>query len=265
MTGDTNKLARTISTLNTADFPPSLLSWLMDYASFDHALILGYRGEQTPLLLHKRYLDPAFEETLPEYLTAAYLLDPIYMAHLAHRQEGVLPLRDVSPDQFRKSAYYQAYYNRTGHEDELTCLVYTESGYTIALSMLRRDKRFSAKEIQTLKQEAPVLCALLRRQWNELSDFDGAETDKADNLPCRIQEALRRDQNISLTIRQAEIIAYILRGHSSLSISLNLNISVETVKVHRRNIYNRLRISSQAELFAMIMELIGPLSPARTA
>jgi DNA-binding CsgD family transcriptional regulator len=67
-----------------------------------------------------------------------------------------------------------------------------------------------------------------------------------------------------LTKREAEITAFILQGHSSLSISLILNISTETVKVHRKNIYRKLRISSQAELFmklSMALKVASKIFP----
>jgi DNA-binding CsgD family transcriptional regulator len=39
--------------------------------------------------------------------------------------------------------------------------------------------------------------------------------------------------------------------------ALILGISVETIKVHRRHIYQKLAISSQAELFALAMNRPG--------
>lgn len=59
----------------------------------------------------------------------------------------------------------------------------------------------------------------------------------------------------ALTRREAQLAALILQGHSNLSAALDLGISRETVKVHRRNIYRKLDISSQAELFAALKDL----------
>ena len=53
---------------------------------------------------------------------------------------------------------------------------------------------------------------------------------------------------------------YILRGHSSLSIGLNLDVSPETIKVFRRQLYARCGISSQAELFALLMPMFASLT-----
>lgn len=42
----------------------------------------------------------------------------------------------------------------------------------------------------------------------------------------------------------------LLSGFSNKEIAGKLSLSTETVKVHRRNIYTKLNIKSQSELFA---------------
>ncbi len=79
-------------------------------------------------------------------------------------------------------------------------------------------------------------------------------------LSERLKEALEKEHGIRLSPRQAEVAMFILRGHSSISIGLNLSISTETVKVFRRQLYAKCNISSQAELFAMMMLLFSNLS-----
>ncbi|MBT6825500.1 MAG: helix-turn-helix transcriptional regulator, partial [Rhodospirillales bacterium] len=54
----------------------------------------------------------------------------------------------------------------------------------------------------------------------------------------------------------SEVVSLILRGYSSISIGSMLDISVSTVKVHRKNIYAKLHISSQAELFSLFLPLL---------
>ena len=58
-----------------------------------------------------------------------------------------------------------------------------------------------------------------------------------------------------LTLREREIVTMVLRGHSTESIAMQLSISPGTVKIHRKNIYRKLRVSTQAELFAAFMGL----------
>ena len=64
------------------------------------------------------------------------------------------------------------------------------------------------------------------------------------DFPHRIEEALK-------AVIDLEISSLILRGHSSAAIADALNIAEGTVKIHRKNIHQKLRISSQADLFSM--------------
>ena len=52
----------------------------------------------------------------------------------------------------------------------------------------------------------------------------------------------------------------ILRGHSSPSIGLRLGLSPQTIKVYRRQLYAKCGLSSQAELFALMLPLLNAQS-----
>jgi DNA-binding CsgD family transcriptional regulator len=61
-----------------------------------------------------------------------------------------------------------------------------------------------------------------------------------------------------VTAREAEIADMILRGHSNASMGVILSISAETVKVHRKNLYAKMWISSQAKPFQLFISHILP-------
>ncbi|MBS0975761.1 response regulator transcription factor, partial [Serratia rubidaea] len=56
-----------------------------------------------------------------------------------------------------------------------------------------------------------------------------------------------------LTPREREIVDLILAGQGSPQIAARLFISLGTVKNHRKNIYGKLGIGSQAELFSLLL------------
>ena len=53
-----------------------------------------------------------------------------------------------------------------------------------------------------------------------------------------------------LTLREAEICAYIVLGYKVLGISLILGISINTVSFHLKNIYTKLQVHSKTEAVA---------------
>jgi DNA-binding CsgD family transcriptional regulator len=61
-----------------------------------------------------------------------------------------------------------------------------------------------------------------------------------------------------LTPRELDVVGLVLEGHSSESIANLLNISAGTVRIHRKNIYAKMRISSQRELFSIFVRPTGP-------
>lgn len=53
-----------------------------------------------------------------------------------------------------------------------------------------------------------------------------------------------------ITARENDVLKLLLSGFSNKEIAGKLSLSTETIKVHRRNIYAKLNIKSQAELFS---------------
>ena len=82
-----------------------------------------------------------------------------------------------------------------------------------------------------------------------------AEGRHAPSLSLDIKDAAptARIEHPLLTRRELEIVTLILKGHSNLSLAAVLELSPNTVKVHRRQIYSKLNISSQAELFRLFL------------
>ncbi|MGB5065942.1 MAG: LuxR C-terminal-related transcriptional regulator, partial [Albidovulum sp.] len=52
-------------------------------------------------------------------------------------------------------------------------------------------------------------------------------------------------------------VEYSLKGHSAEATSRILGIAPGTVRIHRRNIYSKLGISSQGELFSRFIQTLG--------
>jgi FixJ family two-component response regulator len=83
-----------------------------------------------------------------------------------------------------------------------------------------------------------------------------------------INEALRRDaaarqlnkadddsfaeRLATLTEREREVVDHVVKGLSSKSIAMTLNISYRTVELHRGRILNKLRVHSVAELIRLV-------------
>ena len=59
----------------------------------------------------------------------------------------------------------------------------------------------------------------------------------------------RREKSV-LTEREQQVVTYLLDGFTYNKIASSLGMSVNTVRFHIKNIYNKLHISSRAELMS---------------
>ncbi len=261
---ETNRaLGLAIASLGESDFAGHLADFLRHCAAYDNLVIFGYRGDAKPLVLHTKYRNALVYAELDEYVEGAYLLDPYFRAHRATVPSGVYPLIDVAPDQFKRSAYYRSYYKKTTIVDEICAIAYTQTGYSVHASMgtdLTSGKPFSRRDQTALKLQAPVICSLVARHWSNLeptqSALDSAGGEET-SFPDRLIHELKSTRGVELSGRQAEVALLILQGHSSVSIALRLDISPQTVKVHRKLLYAKCEISSQAELFALMLPMMA--------
>ncbi len=73
------------------------------------------------------------------------------------------------------------------------------------------------------------------------------------NTPSEIQNILNMNNYNDLTVRQKEIIKYVLHGFTNQEISEKLFISVSTVKTHLNNIFKELQVSNRLSLYSKLI------------
>lgn len=249
-------LAEAITLTGSDGFQAALWAFLRALVRPDSLVILAYRDAGPPTALYRWFADPRVFAGLDRtYLAGAYRLDPFFDLHLNRAGDGAYRLRDVAPDAFHRSRYFVDYYEGTTLIDEIAFVVGAAPGLSLNLSLGRdatSGKPFTAADVDACRRLAPVVAALARAQWRDI----GAGEAKPEDTPGLLATAARQRHGIALSPRQAEVALLILRGHSSLSISLRLGLSPQTVKVFRKQLYKRCGISSQAELFALMLPML---------
>lgn len=253
------QLAEAIRHLGAAGFEAALWNLFRSVAAPDNLIILAYRDSGAPQVLYRRADNPAVYAQLDStYLPGAFRLDPYFDLHLSRVAAGAYRLRDIAPDAFHRSRYFLEYYDATTLVDEVTFVAYPASGVSLNLCLGRdtgSGQTFSPRELETCQRLAPIITALSEAHWADLSDAGGPAEDTA----ALLARAAGLRHQIQLSPRQAEVALLILRGHSTMSIGLRLGLSPQTVKVFRKQLYSRCGISSQAELFALMLPLLGSL------
>jgi DNA-binding CsgD family transcriptional regulator len=249
-------LAAAIAGLRQDGFSEALWDLCGALAAPDNLIVMAYRDAGPPLILLNRAENPrVFARLETGYLTGAYRLDPYYELHLARAKDGAYRIRDIAPDAFQRSRYFTEYFGATTLIDEIAFVLPLPEGLSLNLCLgrdARSGRAFTAAELAACERMVPVIAALARAEWRGL-DRGAAQ---AEDTPGLLIDAARR-QGIALSPRQAMVALLILRGHSTQSIGLRLGISPQTVKVFRKQLYQRCGISSQAELFTLMLPLLN--------
>jgi DNA-binding CsgD family transcriptional regulator len=231
----------------------TLLALMRALVRFDDIVIFAYRDKARPIDLFSTFDAEDHHVFVTLYQAGPYLLDPFYHTTRAGRS-GVLRMRELAPDRFFSSEYFRSYYSQTRLAEELGFFVPTADGLTVVVSLMRREKTgvFPASELALLNDAEPFVAAFVRRAWGDLAGrFAGPGRGRRAEP---VSEADRVWRKLNLTDREASIIELVLQGHSSESIGLKLDISTGTVKVHRRNVYRKLGISSQIQLLSIYLK-----------
>jgi DNA-binding CsgD family transcriptional regulator len=127
---------------------------------------------------------------------------------------------------------------------------------TLVLVVGRRKRMFNKSELTRLGRIEPVVQAAIRKIWSSWATRTNA-SDRDDGMYRRLTRCFEKFGQSVLTDRERQISQFLLRGHSSKSIARFLDIAPGTVMVHKRNLFSKLGITSQYELFSIFIDDLG--------
>ncbi len=263
-------IAQVIATGDTSQFPAVLVQALRHVVPFDYSVFFAYRGQERPICPYDTFTPEQRIVFVTDYLEGPYLLDPFYQVYMDRMEPGLYRLREIAPDRFYHSEYFRSYYRRTGLSEEIGFLVSLPHDMMLVISLMRAGTSapFSDRDMNKLRRMEPIVHASAARHWRNLGDLQSGEAEEATTRPplnLQVTSAFENFGEGVLTRREREVVRMVLRGHSSNSIGRQFQITTGTVKIHRKNIYSKLGISSQSELFShFISYLSGSVKPGET-
>lgn len=259
-------LARAVQAVGTPGFMDALTGAVRGAVPFDNAMLFAYKMGERPRGPYSDITETAEARIIvDQYLLGPFLLDPFYSEVQQGRTQGLATLNDIAPDEFFASEYYEQHYRRTRITDEVGMFFVLPDGCVLVYSVTRRhgSAPFVCDEVAKLRALEPLISALAQRHWMQV-DLGFGQRSKAGGAADPIAAALAALGETVLSDRQRQVIALVLKGHSTEAMALKLGISADTVKVHRRHAYAKLGISSQAELFAMFLNLLSRIVAPQT-
>ena len=251
-----------VSLIGLDQFFDALASALGEALPFKWLHIFQYSRVATPVGLGNYPRQIAYKRGFENYLNFTYVINPTYRAFQFGSKSGVFLISDFIQDgyenivgsadiEIRIEGSEPIGYRTPGWPKnmvELIALINLPNETAIDLTFLTEINGKCHKQHQKLLQSVfPVLNSVLTKQFE-------INPKSFEHQSCPGQE--ERFQNFgsdTLTDREREVVQHILIGHTSNSIASKLCVSLSTIKTHRRNIYGKLEISSQAELFSLFL------------
>ncbi|MBJ9975206.1 helix-turn-helix transcriptional regulator [Pseudomonas sp. S75] len=257
---DASVAAKLVTAIGSAHLGRHLCALLEDKVSYDMSCLYLFRFDQPAELLHDGYNDQVSARTLKAYSRGGYLLDPFYVASTHRHPGGLWRMSELAPDSFFASGFaispdlHPCVSSTHGTQiDEIGYIVHLQGRAALVFSVMKAQRRglFTDAEVAYLKGLDPLIRAVLEQHGRQLPhQLDSSEVDS--KLESAFVGALGQ-----LTDAQRYIAKLLLQGHSNASIAAELGISEGTVKVHKHNLYQRLEISSHAELFRLFISYLA--------
>ncbi len=218
--------------------------------------LLAFHEDAPPEVVYHTLAPEDERHYLQRYLAGPYLLDPLYELALKDGKPALCRFRDAIPDRFHSSEYYRQYCERTHLRDEIDYLVDVGGGSALALVVGSRERMFTKAELSRLQLVEPTVRAAMRRAWDKRRKArEPGQSNRA--IHGRLTECYRNFGSDVLTQREREITRLLLRGHSTKSVARELGIAPGTVMVHKRNLFSKLGITSQYELFSRFIDALS--------
>lgn len=236
-----------VEKLDDAAFWLSIVRLLRAQLDFQTWMVVIYSETQHPsLLAGSGENQGSDEQLLRDYREGLYLLDPFYIANGKNRRHGLYRLDDVVPDCFDQTEYYRRYFQRNVVVDEVQYSVALDTERTLCLSLGSRH-RYDDHTMGLLTMVKPWLLPLIRQRMH----FEENPSTSKVARPLPLSDNM-------LTEREREVNQLMLSGCSTKAIAQRLDISIETVRTHKKHLYHKLGVNTQSELFALFWAQYSP-------
>ncbi|MGG7473635.1 helix-turn-helix transcriptional regulator [Providencia sp. R1] len=241
------RLPDVIDSVATNQFYPNLLSWLSSFIAFDNAIVYSFEKGAPPRFLSK--VERRNSDSINRiYQRGAYLMDPFYQEIQKGGASKVLTLKELAPKGFYHTDYYLNFYRKTGWCDEAGLLLDISTNRQLGIFFGNEDRPFfSEKYTQVPLKDAFDIIRSMVKLHKDVSPSSVSNHHQNTDMQTRF----------GLTPRECEVVELILAGKGSPQIAQALFISLGTVKNHRKNIYQKLSINSQVELFNLLMNRLS--------
>ena len=256
-----NLFSSVVREIDTGEFTESLINTVKAVAPLEHLVIMLFRENTPPLVLYDALDAREHDMFYKQYLKGGYLFSPYYQAWRHQAETDLYRMRDITPEGFIHTDVYKNYYLQSGLADDMGYLIKIDAVSAIFVGFGIYSRKYTSDEYRTFREIAPLLTACSYKHWHRMGKLMPGSSGQERQTHQNLEEAIDNFGSSVLSKREAEIVQMLLRGHTTKSAAAKLNIAPGTVKNHRNNIYFKLDLNSQSELFSLFIQSIIHAGP----
>jgi len=251
----------------------SILTGYIGSPGFDHAL-LNFAAVFLPVNKCTAYYYPtngaptcisaagrnaryeAIARALSKHYIAEGFADDPNLGFLELPIDGQVHATLIDPREIAEGRFRKRYYEVPGITQEVAFLLGRSDGaYYLSLFRGAEHIRLQSTQLDALAQGGKLMLATIVKHAEVTGMSQGS------GIP-RLPDPTSMDGLIDVMLqcpgrlsrREAEVCAHILLGYSTLAMSINLDIAVNTIATHRKRAYGKMKLSSQSELFCLVID-----------
>jgi len=242
-------VAPAVLAIGRPDFPNILIDTLRRQAGVGHCMVFALtRAGATQCLLDAGNI-PTGADLGAAYAGQFHEADPNRDALFEAETSAPIMLPSFAPRMYG-ARYRKIFFNDSDIVDKCATAIWTgDTCFYVNFYRITSQGRFGDAERARLQAIAPAIGASVARHFQQVATPD-------QNLAALFAT---RAPLAALTPREQDVCRRILLGFSSEAISQALGISLHSTLTYRKRAYQRLGISSQNELFSIVLGLLaGP-------
>jgi len=245
-------VAGAVLAIGRQTFPQVLMSTLRRVAKVDHCMVFSFAGERSASCLLNIGDIPIGADLGEAYSGHFYQSDPNRDAIFRQQGEALPIMLPIFAPRMYSSNYRKIFFEDSDIVDKLATAVWFEhTCFYVNFYRISQQGRFKPGQVDQLRRIAPSISAAVARH------FGPSALPRHQNPRQDLQELFASSEAFNcLTGREKEVCLRILLGYSSEAISADLKVSIHSTLTYRRRAYDKLGISSQNELFAIVLRLV---------
>lgn len=240
----------TVLAIGRPDFPDVLIETLRRQAGVGHCMVFSLTQTGAANCLLDIGNIPIGGDLGAAYAGQFHASDPNRDAMFEGRRGPAPIVLPTFAPRMYGARYRKIFFQDSGIVDKFATAIWVDDTcFYVNFYRIATQGRFAAAQLQRLAGIAPTIGASVARHFRR---EPAPEQDLVALFATRAPLS-------ELTAREQEVCRGILAGLSSEAISRQLGISLHSTLTYRKRAYDRLGISSQNELFSIVLRLLASL------